>query len=469
VTGIDELLGSVLREITPIEEERKKILQVFEKIRDALEKHLHRVGVRAEVTLQGSIAHETWLRGDRDLDVFVLYPEEWSVSDVKERGFQLIKEAVENIGRVEVRYAEHPYVRVVVDDVEADIVPAFKLKSPVNIRTAVDRTPFHTQFVVEHLKNGLNNDVRLLKKFMKTVGVYGAEVKTKGFSGYAAELLVIKYGGFLNTLKAASEWRPPVYVNTLGDEALFRDVVRRLVEKYPESIIYMPDPVDPSRNVTAAVSIEKLSTFILSAKCFLEKPSLRYFEDVGEGEPADIAETIDERCVILVEVEASTRLPPEVIWGELDRIRDRCVKFLVNHDFNVYYSTVWTDESKRGVVVLELDECEKPAYKLYEGPPFTDLNRVIDFTRKHAGKSVKIWLSREGKLMSISRRSARNSLDLLATRYNEYLVSPHFKNSKPVIYRVTRGNIEALASKYGFNVLKDLTRKIEPWLLECTS
>ncbi len=469
MTGIEELLGVVLREITPTEEERRKIIQVFEKIREALEKHLRVVGVRAEVTLQGSIAHDTWLRGDRDLDVFVLYPEEWSVTDVKERGFQLIKEAVENIGRVEVRYAEHPYVRVVIDGVEADIVPAFKLKTPASIRTAVDRTPFHTQFVVERLKNGLNNDVRLLKKFMKTVGVYGAEVKTKGFSGYAVELLVIKYGGFLNTLKAVSEWRPPVYVNTLGDEVLFREVVRRLVEKYPESIIYMPDPVDPSRNVTAAVSMEKLSRFILSAKCFLEKPSPRYFEDGGERAFGDVAETIDERCIVLVEVEASTRIPPEVIWGELDRIRDRCVKFLVNHDFNVYYSTVWTDESKRGVVILELDECEKPVYKLYEGPPFTDLDRVLDFTRKHAGKSVKIWLSREGRLMSISRRSARNPIDILETRYNEYLVSPHFRNSKPVVYRVTRGNIDVLASKYGVNVLRDLTRKIEPWLLECTS
>ena len=31
---------------------------------------------------------------------------------------------------------------------------------------------------------------------MQGIGVYGAEIKVGGFSGYLCELLVMKYGGF---------------------------------------------------------------------------------------------------------------------------------------------------------------------------------------------------------------------------------------------------------------------------------
>ncbi|MGC9011792.1 CCA tRNA nucleotidyltransferase [Thermogladius sp.] len=469
MTDLETLLKSVLDEITPTPDEREKIRRVYEVIKNRLEEHLRRNNVSAEVTLQGSVAHDTWLRGDRDIDVFVLYPEDWSVADVKTKGFELIKEAVRDVGRVEIRYAEHPYIRLFVDDVEADIVPAYKLSSPSRIRTAVDRTPFHTEFVNSHLKGGLNNDVRLLKKFMKGIGSYGAEIKTKGFSGYAVELLVIAYGGFLNVLRAASEWRPPVYVNTLGEEGLFRRAVEILTKKYPDSVIYMPDPVDHGRNVTAAVSFEKLARFILASKCFLRRPSKTFFENRVEYDVEALERSLGSRCIVVVEVESEKPLPPEVVWGEVDRVRDRCVKLLSGHDFVVYHSSAWTDDSRKGVIVVELDECVKPAYKLYEGPPFSELDRVSDFISKHIGKSVKLWLDRDGRLMSISKRPVLRAVELLESKQREYLVSPHFKSSRPVIYELTLTKLREITSKYGEEFLRATLGKVESWLLECMS
>ncbi len=44
----------------------------------------------------------------------------------------------------------------------------------------------------------------MFKKFVKAAGVYGAEVKIQGFSGYVCEVLTLKFGSFLETLRHLS-------------------------------------------------------------------------------------------------------------------------------------------------------------------------------------------------------------------------------------------------------------------------
>jgi tRNA nucleotidyltransferase (CCA-adding enzyme) len=63
--------------------------------------------------------------------------------------------------------------------------------------SATDRTPF-IHYVKKRLGKTLQDDVRLLKKFMQGIKVYGAEIKTGGFSGYLCELLILHYGSFAN-------------------------------------------------------------------------------------------------------------------------------------------------------------------------------------------------------------------------------------------------------------------------------
>ena len=47
------------------------------------------------------------------------------------------------------KYAEHPYTKVVLGDrgINADIVPAYKIKDASERGTAVDRTQLHNEFV----------------------------------------------------------------------------------------------------------------------------------------------------------------------------------------------------------------------------------------------------------------------------------------------------------------------------------
>ncbi|MDR2866820.1 MAG: CCA tRNA nucleotidyltransferase, partial [Methanomassiliicoccaceae archaeon] len=162
-------------------------------------------------------------------------------------------------------YSEHPYTRGAFEGMTIDLVPCYAITDTSRLVTAVDRTPFHTDYVITHTDLGKRDEVRLLKVFMKGIGTYGAEPNTRGFSGYLCELLVIYYGSFLNVMKAASEWKEGVSIAT----------GKKGPAMLGPMIVY--DPVDPKRNVASAVHIDTFATFIAACKGYLESPSEKFF------------------------------------------------------------------------------------------------------------------------------------------------------------------------------------------------
>ncbi|ADV64892.1 CCA tRNA nucleotidyltransferase [Desulfurococcus mucosus] len=464
---MESVEDAVLKLIKPSKEEYLHVLGVYETIAGTLKKVLSEHGVEAEVTLQGSIAHDTWLSGDRDMDIFVLYPESWSIEELKTKGFKLIVEAAGRLGGYELRYAEHPYVRVRVSDVEADIVPAFNISDPARVRTAVDRTPFHTRFVREKLTPEMRDQARLLKKFMKGINVYGAEVKTKGFSGYAVELLIAKYGSLRRVLEEASQWNPPVYIDTLGVDKGFWKEFRR---KYPDSVVYMPDPVDPMRNVTANVSLKSLSTLTLASRCYMANPS-PVFYGLGsrQPQPEELAGRLAGRCIVLVEYVLNEKLPPDVVWGELNRVRDALVKLLHNMGFHVIDSSPWSDEDKYSAILVELEACNLPVYRHYTGPATRFGERALSFISKHLASGVGLWIDERGLLNALAPRKYTDVTQLLVERAWEYSVAPHFKGRRPSIRILDSDTVRELAGKGALTWVSEFVLKTPSWMEKCIS
>lgn len=442
---LSELEKDVLEKIKPKPEEYSLIKKVYNQVKNIVEDFMIKHGVKVEVSLQGSIAHDTWLSGDRDIDVFVLFPKEIPLEKLRKEYFELLIKASEEIGRYELRYAEHPYIRVFIENTEVDLVPAYKLDSPSEIKTAVDRTPFHTQYVNSRLTNELRDHVRLLKQFMKTINVYGAEMKTRGFSGYVVELLIIIYGGFREVLRASSKWRPPVFIDSIGiKQSEFIKLKKKLIKKYPDSVIYLPDPVDPMRNTTANVSIKSLAQFVIASQCYLRKPSRDFFfKKQPEISISELKNLIRKRCIILLEIDISKKLPPEVLWGELGRICDRAAKTLRNHDFKVIDYSIWSDEVSKAYMLFELEECIRDYPKLYPGPEFWKPIRTIDYISKHIQRrSYGPWINIEGKLLALGKRKYVDASKLLLERKWEYLVAPHFRNAEIKVCVIDSSKIE---------------------------
>ena len=149
-------------------------------------------GVDAIVRVEGSIAKDTWLSENPDIDIFMRLPTSIPRRNLGDIGLKIAKKAAGDAKQLE-RFAEHPYLEIFLSGYRVDIVPCYDAK-PGEWQSATDRTPYHTDYINTHLSKEKRGEVRLLKRFLQGIGVYGAELKIGGFSGYLCELLIMKFG-----------------------------------------------------------------------------------------------------------------------------------------------------------------------------------------------------------------------------------------------------------------------------------
>src|SRR4030067_470104 len=235
-THMSAIESEVLKMVKPTPAQDKKVLSIVEELWKKVVVESRKLDVHVELMLVGSVAKGTHLK-DPDIDLFMLFPESTTPEKMKEAGLELGRRVIK--GRE--HYAQAPYVRGIYKGFKVDLVPAFKIRDTRSKMSAVDRTPFHTDFVKKNLKKGMEDDVRLLKRFMKGIGCYGAEAKVQGFSGYLCELLTMRFGSFRKALGGANEWK-------VG-EAL--ELPNYPGSEFPEPLTFV-DPVDSTRNVASA-------------------------------------------------------------------------------------------------------------------------------------------------------------------------------------------------------------------------
>lgn len=212
----------------------------------------------------GSAARGTFLQERFDIDLFLLFPPDLSRERLESEGLRLAEAILES---PEKHYAEHPYLRGRFEGFTVEAVPGYAIEDPSHPLTAVDRTPFHQEYLAAHLSAEQVDQVRLTKQFLRGLAVYGSEAKTAGFSGYLVELLIVRFGSFHALLEAARGWRLPVMLASSGSRPVVPDDVALILD----------DPVDPHRNVATALSAESLARFVLAARELLRAPSVTAF------------------------------------------------------------------------------------------------------------------------------------------------------------------------------------------------
>ena len=122
----------------------------------------------------------------------------------------------------------------------------------------MERTPHQTSYMKEALV-GKTEEVRMLKQFMKDTGLYDSSMKSQGFSGYSAEVLIDNKGSFENVLKFFSELKQGEMVDKFGEG-----------KRNKSNIFSLIDPIDPNRDLISAFSPMKIGRTIETAKYFLE-------------------------------------------------------------------------------------------------------------------------------------------------------------------------------------------------------
>lgn len=357
-----KVIGEVLKRIVPREAEIGKLDRVIHKSLDIARREAGKLDPRIKVLVEGSVAKNTWLSNQTDIDIFIIFPLDYKDKDLEKISLPLLKRIAGAIGPCTMKYAQHPYVQTKLDNISIEFIPGFQSKPP-NIVSAVDRTPYHTEYVSQHLDDP--DQARLMKQFCKGIGVYGAEQSMLGFSGYLCELFVIKYGNFIDALENISRWKS-------------------------EGII-IPDPTDPNRNTAAAVSKEKLQLFIRGAKAFLEHPSINFF--FPNKAPMLTHEELDEllkfRFVTLVSFDKPEG-DEEILYSQLRSFSNKLRNFLDDAGFNCL--NIWYTVGDKFWVLFEVEDMALPETQLRFGPP-EKLGEESEKFRKSCGdKGVEPWL-----------------------------------------------------------------------------
>ena len=197
-----------------------------------------------------------------DIDYFVLYPPEYPREKLETEAIHSAEKALEGY-RINLRYAEHPYVEGFVDSVRVNIVPCYKVALG-EWKSAADRSPYHTKYITSKLDDRLRLEARLFKKFVKASHIYGAEVKVQGFSGYVCEVLVLNYGSFQSVLGGLAKVKP--------NQIISIEPYDKYLAAFFKSPLVILDPVDTTRNLGAAISARNVAKLVFQARRFIANP-----------------------------------------------------------------------------------------------------------------------------------------------------------------------------------------------------
>ena len=262
-------LKEVVKEISPTKEERKALKLKLDSFLKKLNKNLK----GAKVVLGGSGAKDTWLRGVKDADFFVLF----NYNRFKNRSDELsdlLESMIKKNFKFKRVHGSRDYFQVKERNMIFEIIPVLDIKRAEQAINITDISPLHAKFVGKHKK--LADDIRLMKQFCKAQRFYGAESHIAGFSGYSCEVLTIHYKGFMNLVRSAAKWKQKVVIDPMKYYRRKNPLAEMNTSKI-ESPLVLVDPVQKGRNVTAALGLEKFNLFKNACAKFLKKPSRDFF------------------------------------------------------------------------------------------------------------------------------------------------------------------------------------------------
>jgi len=401
----------VLDKIVPDSTERDRVTAIAEEMRSKVNEAAREASIPAEIRIDGSVAKDTWLSGDVDIDIFMRVPTTLNRRELGTVCLDIARNAAAGHRQVE-RFAEHPYLETWIKKTRVNIVPCYNVDRGQWV-SATDRTPFHTEYVRICLTESLKNEVRLLKRFMKGIGVYSAEIKVKGFSGYLCELLVLQYSSFLEVLTAAAtSWSKGVIIDLEKYYSGREDEARKLFE----ASVIIVDPVDKGRNAAAAVSNEKLGEFIAASNAFTKQPDLKFFypPDTKPIKTKLLSRTLKTQGNDFLFIKfGKVKAVPDILWGQLYKTQRSLKNLLKQNDFEVLRSTVWSDEKLNHILIFELENAVLPPFKKHLGPPVGS-REAEKFLQKHLGSVNTIsgpWIE-ESRWVVYTRRRYDSALRL---------------------------------------------------------
>jgi tRNA nucleotidyltransferase (CCA-adding enzyme) len=370
VEKIGAVLQEVIEEFSLSKEETKRIENLAKDFVAKLKKH----GLNAVVG--GSLAKGTLIRKDlQDADIFVIFKNEEDT--LKLEG------VLEKIGmRFDVVKGSRDYFHVKLpgEKVIFEIIPVVKLEKVSEAKNITDYSLSHVRYVVKELKKHkkLADEIKLAKIFCHAQDCYGAESYIQGFSGYALELLIIYFGGFVNFLKGIAKKRVIDVKKQFKNE---KEVMSELNESKLISPVILIDPVYKFRNATASLSKETFERFLTIANNFMKKPSAEFFQK-KQLDLDGMIRRAERKKVLFLDITFRTdKQEGDIAGTKMKKFFNFLISQLENKEQKVFEKVFVYNgdgqEAKAYVILKEIKEIEA------RGPPRKNKVAVKNFQKAH--------------------------------------------------------------------------------------
>lgn len=411
MNSIDEVTRMISESSTPPKSRQNEL----EKISKEIQKEIMNFNDKRilKVIVGGSFAKGTWLENDTDIDFFVMIEPTVERNEFEELGKSVGFHALKKYSPY-LRYSEHPYVEGKVNGIRINVVPCYKVQ--VNKwKSAADRSPFHTIFMETKLNEFLKSEVRVLKKFLKSIGIYGSQISVSGFSGYVTEVLILKYGSFRNVLQTFAELTPNYIVSLDSPD-------QSLIEKF-RSPITIIDPIDSNRNLGAAISAECLAKFVLASRLFLKAPSTKFFMTSSRSNTKIVSDIKSNLLIIDFKIQMRS---PDILWGQLKKRLTSISKQLANAGFEIIKKFCYTDEQEHATFIFMIKYTNLSKINLNVGPKIFLKKETDSFIKKRAEKSIMTWTD-DMTIVSIEEREKTSIKE-----HTNQIIQNDIESGKPI-------------------------------------
>jgi tRNA nucleotidyltransferase (CCA-adding enzyme) len=445
---IDQVISQALILCEPQSKDSMKLHKIAQQVTDMIDKSITTIDDDRilGVSVGGSYAKGTWLTEDNDIDFFVKINPNVNKHEFEQLGTRIGLSALSKY-RPYLRYSDHPYVEAKIQKVRINIVPCYQVNRG-QWKSAADRSPFHTIFMTENLDEKMKGQVRILKRFLKSIGIYGSQLSVGGFSGYVTEILILKYRSFKEVVSLVANMNRDKQLIALNEPD------PQYLPLFNSSIIII-DPIDPRRNLGAAISTESLGKFILAARSLIQIPSIAYFKSTENMFDIRVLEKVKPNLLI-VEFKIRKR-SPDVIWGQLKRSLTALSKQLSISGFNAFGSTCITDENEYAAFVFLVEFTTLPSFTLNVGPEIFRMRDTETFIEKKMHKLTPFWINGNMRVVTIAERN-----NLSAKEYLSKLLSGNVSN-----VGINKDIIEDLRT--GFDVYRGTERKLNRFIKSALS
>jgi len=412
--NIDDFKAKLKDRVEPNKEVRALQKEVHEEINGKIWDKINSLGIRdkvKEVAMQGSYEKGTDLpTSGSDLDIFVVFNTDVDEEEREDLGIKIGMHALDGknpyIQDATSRYAE-AFFEHKGQQMEVQIVPTrhltleqIKTKTlngePISI--GMERTPHQTKYMKEALK-GKEHEVRMLKQFMKDTGLYDSSMKSQGFSGYSAEVLIDKFDTFEDTLKFFSSLKEGDIVDKHGEG-----------KRNEQNVFSLIDPIDPNRDLISAFSTMKIGRTVKVAKHFLE-----YGTPPKQSEPVELDS-------VSVEYN-STQNNEDTLVGQVRKVQKSIVSQLGrlgfdipinndrvnNFDVEIPRTKMDRDENKIKLTFGTNNITIPPTYK-DKGVPTTIPKAVDAYRKANAGAE---FVEEDGRVKAVKKRQFTHLADAL--------------------------------------------------------